>query len=209
MIVAFMAAPYRRSVATIDAAADALLAGLAVIIPTDTVYGLAALPSIPGATDRLFALKGRPADVPLAVLVADVEQALAVAEDLPPVARRLADRWWPGPLTLVLRRRTGVALPLGGRDDTVGVRCPDHDLVRALAARVGPLATTSANAHGQPTPVTAAEANAAIGDGAAVVVDGGPCTGTASTVVDCTGERPVVVRAGPVAEADVLAVAAC
>src|SRR6266508_1101341 len=97
----------------------------AIVIPTDTVYGLAALPGVPGATGRLFALKGRAANVPLAVLCADVEQALALAEDPDDSVRAVADKHWPGPLTLVLRRRPGLGYDVGAPRDTIGVRCPD------------------------------------------------------------------------------------
>ena len=114
----------------------------------------------------------------------------------------MIERWWPGPLTLVLRRRPGLAWDLGDPADTVGVRLPDHDLVLALAEAVGPLATTSANRHGEPTPVTAAEAAAALAGAPDLVVDGGPCAGEASTVLDATGPEPVVLRPGPIAVTD-------
>jgi tRNA threonylcarbamoyl adenosine modification protein (Sua5/YciO/YrdC/YwlC family) len=190
--------------------ASALRSGAVVVLPTDTVYGVAALPAVPGATDRLFALKGRGADVPIAVLCAGADQALALADPahLSDDVRRIADRLWPGPLTLVLPRRPGPDLALGEPATTVGVRCPDHALVRALAAEVGPLATSSANRHGEPTPATAAEAAAALGPGVALVVDGGPCAGAPSTVVDATGEGWRVLREGTVRLADVEAAAA-
>jgi L-threonylcarbamoyladenylate synthase len=177
-------------------AAASLRAGGAVVLPTETVQGLAALPSVPGATDRLFALKGRPADVALALLVADVDQAASVAV-LDAAARRVVAACWPGPLTVVVPRRDDVTLDLGGDPSTVGVRCPDHGFVRALAAVAGPLATTSANAHGEPTPASARDAAAALDGEVALVIDGGPCTGVPSTVVDLTGAAPRIVRAGP------------
>jgi L-threonylcarbamoyladenylate synthase len=169
-------------------AAVALRAGDAVAVPTDTVYGLAALPTVPGATARLFALKGRAADVPVAVLCASADQALALADPaaVTDEVARIADRLWPGPLTLVLPRRAGLDWALGEPAGTIGVRCPDHGLVRALAAEVGPLATTSANRHGEPTPPAAADVAALLGPGVALVVDGGPAAGTPSTVVDAT-----------------------
>ena len=127
------------------------------------------------ATSRLFELKGRSAGVPIAVLCADAQQALVLAEDGgDPGVRAVAERWWPGPLTLVVRRRPGLDLQLGEPAHTIGLRVPDHELVRATAARVGPLATTSANRHGEPTPATAEEAAAALGPGVDLVVDGGP-----------------------------------
>ena len=158
----------------IDEVVAALQDGGVVVLPTDTVYGLVARAADPAATTALFALKDRPAGVPLAVLCATVDQALALADPSvgPPVAA-VAAAWWPGPLTLVLPRRADVELHLGEPASTVGVRVPDHDLVRAIAARVGPLAATSANRHGEPVAETAAAASAAFGDGVAVVVDGG------------------------------------
>jgi tRNA threonylcarbamoyl adenosine modification protein (Sua5/YciO/YrdC/YwlC family) len=181
---------------SIDDAVAALRAGQVVVVPTDTVYGIAVDPARPGATDRLFVIKERPTDVALPVLAADAEQAFSLAADVPQVARDLADAFWPGGLTLVLRRRAGLGYDLGGPDDaTIGVRVPDHEVPRALAAAVGPLATTSANLHGRPTPETAAEVAAEL-TGVAVVLDGGRCAGVPSTVVVCTGGRPVVVRDG-------------
>lgn len=187
---------------------EALGEGGVVVLPTDTVYGLAALPGDRAATDRLFALKGRAATTPLAVLCADVEQALEVAD--PRVAdavRAVAERWWPGPLTLVVARRVGAELHLGEPATTVGLRVPNHDVVRALAAAVGPIAATSANRHGESTPATAAEAAAALGPGVTLVVDGGPLPSSASTVVDATVEPWAVLREGPISGADVIRVA--
>jgi L-threonylcarbamoyladenylate synthase len=179
-------------------AAVSLKGGEVIVVPTETVYGLAALPTVPGATSRLFALKGRSAKVPLAVLCADVEQALALAEKSGAEVREVAERYWPGPLTLVLRRRPGLGYELGEPVDTIGVRCPDHLLVQALAREVGPIATTSANRHGEPTPEVAAEVAAQFGDGVGLVLDGGPCQGTPSTVLDVTGDEWKVLRQGEV-----------
>ena len=174
------------------------------MLPTDTVYGVAALPSVDGATDRLFTLKGRGADVPIAVLCHDAAQALGLGDPaaVGPDVHRIAERLWPGPLTLVLPRRPGLALALGHPPTTVGVRCPDHALVRALAAEVGPLATSSANRHGEPTPATARRAAEALGPGVALVVDDGPCDGAPSTVVDATGAAWRVLREGTITLAD-------
>ena len=198
----------RDQAGDVAAAVAALRAGSAVVLPTDTVYGLVALPGDPIAAERLFALKGRSADTPIAVLCADADQALALADPAAATAARpAAERWWPGPLTLVLRRRAGVVLHVGEPTETVGVRVPDHELVRAIAAEVGPLAATSANRHGEPTPTTAAEAGAALGTGVALVIDGGPLTGVASTVIDTTTEPWRVLRAGDLPISDILATA--
>jgi L-threonylcarbamoyladenylate synthase len=174
----------------VAAVVEALRAGEAVVVPTETVYGVAALPS---RTDLLLELKGRPASVPIAVLVADVHQAVAAAgRPLPPMGERLAAALWPGPLTLVVPTAEGA---------TLGVRCPDHDFVRRVAAEVGPVATTSANRHGEPTPPGAAEAAASLAGPVAVAVDGGHLDGRASTVVDVTGDEPRVLREGPIGSA--------
>jgi L-threonylcarbamoyladenylate synthase len=183
-------------VTDLDAPVAALRAGEIVVVPTDTVYGIAVDPSRPGATDRLFAVKARPTDVPLPILAADADQAFSLAADVSPVARRLAEACWPGGLTIVLPRRAGLDFDLGGADDaTIGVRVPDHEVPRALARAVGPLATTSANLHGRPTPETAAGVAAELA-GVAVVLDGGRCAGAPSTVVVCTGDDWRVVREG-------------
>jgi tRNA threonylcarbamoyl adenosine modification protein (Sua5/YciO/YrdC/YwlC family) len=185
-------------------AVDALRAGEVVLLPTDTVYGIAVAATLPGATARLFALKDRSEGQPVAVLVADRDQALSLVDDRSPGPTRVMDRLWPGPLTLVMRRSpAAAALELGGDPSTVGVRCPDHPFVRALAREVGPLATTSANRHGRPTPVDANGAAASLVGPVALVVDGGALGSVASTVVDVTGDRPVILRDGAVSVADI------
>jgi tRNA threonylcarbamoyl adenosine modification protein (Sua5/YciO/YrdC/YwlC family) len=191
-------------VTTIDEVVAALVAGQAVVVPTDTVYGVAVDPSRPGATDRLFEVKERPTEAALPVLAADVEQAFSLTGDVPPTAVRLAAAFWPGGLTLVVPRRPGLGYDLGGVDDeTIGVRVPDHDAVRSIARAVGPLACTSANLHGRPTPETAAGVAAELGSRVAVVLDGGTCAGAPSTVVSCTAEGVVVLREGRIPAAEI------
>jgi len=143
----------------------------------------------------------------LPVLVDGVQQAERLAE-VDDRARSLMDRFWPGGLTIILHRLANVDIALGNGagGPTVGVRCPDHAVPRTLCAEVGPLATTSANLHGEATPPTAGEVSALFGDAIAVVVDGGRCEGSPSTVVDCTGSRPALIREGTVAWSDVLGV---
>lgn len=192
-------------VPALEAAYLALTAAQVVGLPTDTVYGLAADPFRAGATDHLFAVKGRPRSVQVPVLVADVGQALSLAAGATGQARALMERWWPGALTLVLPRRPGLVADLGHDRSTVGVRCPDHPVPRALAARLGPLATTSANRHGQPPLTTAAAVDEELGSQVALVLDAGPCTGTPSTVVDCTGAEPRCLRHGRIPWAEVSA----
>lgn len=181
----------------VDRLVEALLAGEPVVIPTDTVYGVAALPSVPGATARLYALKDRRPDVPLAVLVADVAALDGLAATVDDRTAALVAAHWPGPLTVVVRRHPDRAdWDLGGDPGTVGVRCPADPLVRAVAARTGPIATTSANRSGEPTPPTAAEAAASLTGPVAVVADGGTRDGQASTVVDLTVDPWRILRQG-------------
>lgn len=191
----------------VDRAATALLSGHAVVLPTDTVYGVAAVPTSAQAMARLFELKGRAATQPLAVLVHDAHQALELVD--PAMAagrlRQVMQRCWPGALTLVMRRAPALAeLSLGGDATTIGVRCPASAVVRALAARVGPLATTSANRSGEPTPSQARAAAASLLGEVALVLDGGTLGGAASTVVDTTPDPWRLLRDGPVAFATVV-----
>ena len=190
---------------SIEAAVAALRRGRLVVIPTDTVYGLAALPAAPGAVRALFELKGRPDDKPIPVLGANLESLRSVAV-IEGAAERCALAFWPGPLTLVLPRAEGFDHDLGGTEDgTVAVRVPATQVARSLLREVGPLAVTSANLSGRPAANTVAEARAVFGDSVAVFVDGGPGGGRASTVVSLVGE-PRVLRAGAVTEAEVEAV---
>lgn len=190
----------------VERVAAALSRGELVVLPTDTVYGLVARPGDAAAVDRIFALKGRATATPLAVLCADPDQALALAAPpIAPAVRAVAERWWPGPLTLVVARRPGVDLHLGEPASTIGLRVPDHDLVRRLARAVGPVAATSANRHGELPATTAAEAERVLGAGVGLVVDGGPLPDAASTVVDTTQRPWRVLREGPIPAADLLA----
>jgi L-threonylcarbamoyladenylate synthase len=176
-----------------------LRAGRPVVIPTDTVYGVAALPGIPGAIKAVFAAKGRAKDKALPVLAARLEDLAGVAE-LEATAHRLGAAFWPGPLTLVVRRRPDLAWSLGaGSEDTVAVRIPDCDVALRLLAATGPLAVTSANRSGYPPARTVPEARAALGEAVHHYVDGGRCAGAVSTVVSVVG-APRVLRAGAIAE---------
>jgi len=187
-----------------EAAQKALAAGLCVAIPTDTVYVLAVDPFVPGASDRLFELVGRSREQDLPVLVASVWQALKLATSVPAASRRLMERCWPGPLTLVLPRDGEVAADLGDDDLTVGVRLPEHPVPQMLCRDVGPLAVATAGAQGEPDFETADEVAEEFGDDIPVVLDGGPCTGLPSTVVDGTGEDPLLIREGRLPWAKIL-----
>lgn len=184
----------------IEPVLDALRAGEPVLVPTDTVYGLAALAADADAVARLFALKQRPVDTRVVALVADVEQAEELV-DLGPLGRLLAEVFWPGALTIVATRREGVDVAVGDAL-TVGVRCPDTEIVRTLAGLAGPLAVTSANLHGEAPPATAAEV-AALFATVQVVVDGGTPSGVASTVVAIVDESVNVLREGPITAAEI------
>jgi L-threonylcarbamoyladenylate synthase len=179
-------------------AAAALSAGLVVGIPTETVYGLAVLP-VPAALERLVAAKQRSADKGIALLVDSLEQVRALAH-VPATAERLAARFWPGPLTLVLPVLADEPLPalLTGGRPTIGVRLPDHAVPRALARVFGPIAASSANISGEPEATTAAALAASLGAAVALIVDDGPVRGgVPSTVVACLDDgEPQVLRAG-------------
>jgi tRNA threonylcarbamoyl adenosine modification protein (Sua5/YciO/YrdC/YwlC family) len=182
------------------AAIEALRGGAIVALPTDTVYGIAVALETPGGIEALFAAKRRPPDKGIMLLLADAGQAPEIGE-WPPAAAVLATSFWPGGLTLVVAQRPGVVLPPGltGGAPTIGLRVPDHPAPRELAATVGPLPTTSANLSGMPEARDATEILAQLGDVIALVLDGGTAQGgPPSTIVDCSVERPVLLRVGPI-----------
>ena len=189
--------------ASIDLAARALAAGELVAFPTETVYGLGADAGSDAAVAKIFFTKGRPSDHPLIVHVADVAGVAHFAAAVPDFAQRLMDAFWPGPLTLILRRRTGTGAAAAGGQDSIGLRCPAHPVAHALllACRqasppVHGLAGPSANKFGRVSPTAAAHVREEFGDGL-LVLDGGPCTvGIESTIVDCTRGAPVLLRPG-------------
>jgi L-threonylcarbamoyladenylate synthase len=189
----------------VDAAVRALDRGELVVVPTDTVYGVGGRPDVPGVTDRIFEAKRRPRGLTLPVLVSGLEQAAGVAA-LDVRARALAEAFWPGALTMVLPRGDQArGWNLGEEEETVGVRTPDHPVALELLARAGPLAVTSANRSGETTPATCTGVQAALGEGVAVYLCADPRPGQASTVIDLTGERPRILRAGALSPDDVFA----
>ncbi len=181
----------------LEATAAALRAGGVVVLPTDTVYGLAALPGDDGAVRRIYAAKERPAGLQLPVLGASLHQVLQLGIELTEDARALADRWWPGPLTMVFGFSADSARPrwLEGRIE-VAVRIPRHPFLLALLREVGVLVVTSANPHGAPTPPSAAAVAAALEPRVDLVVDGGTLEGDASTLVNVRAPDAVVEREG-------------
>lgn len=192
-----------RDPAALDEAVRALQRGELVAFPTETVYGLGADAGNGDAVAGIFRAKGRPADHPLIVHVPDAEAVHRFAREVPPFAQRLMDAFWPGPLTLVLPRRSDIAAVAAGGQDTIGVRCPAHPgahaLLQACAAAQPPvlgLAGPSANKFGRVSPTTAAHVEAEFGPDL-LVLDGGPCeVGIESAIVDCTRGRPVLLRPG-------------
>jgi tRNA threonylcarbamoyl adenosine modification protein (Sua5/YciO/YrdC/YwlC family) len=175
---------------------SALQAGRVVAIPTDTVYGLAVDPRLPGATDELFRVKGRPEAIALPVLIGEAAEAPALGL-LDERAAALVDHYWPGPLTIVVKRQPGVVIELGGDPSTIGLRCPAHAGVRRLLAASGPLAVTSANRHGEAPCVSGAAVRRVFGASVAVLA-GGPGRGHPSTVVSLVGAGMQCLRAGSV-----------
>jgi len=190
-------------------AAAALRAGALVAFPTETVYGLGANALDPDAVARIFHAKGRPADNPVIVHAPDAATAWRVTTGPTPLAERLAARFWPGPLTLVLDAAPEMPRAATAGLDSVAVRVPAHPVALALLRAAGvPVAAPSANRSGRPSPTTADHVLAELGDAIAIVVDGGPCAvGLESTVVDARGERPVILRDGAVTREAIAAVA--
>lgn len=192
----------------IEKAAEVLRAGGLVAIPTETVYGLAANAEDPRAVGRIFATKGRPTSHPLIVHIGSAASLGDWAEDVSATAQLLADRFWPGPLTLVLRRGSRVPLEATGGLETVAVRVPDHPVALELLKTFGgAVAAPSANRFGSVSPTTAEHVRTELDDDVDFVLDGGPCgVGVESTIVDVTGEHPTILRPGGVTREDLEAV---
>ncbi|MFH7594435.1 L-threonylcarbamoyladenylate synthase [Streptomyces racemochromogenes] len=192
----------------IEKAAGVLRAGGLVALPTETVYGLGANAEDPAAVRRIFEVKGRPPSHPLIVHIAGGEQLGEWVEDVPATARLLAEAFWPGPLTLVLRRGRRVPLEATGGLETVAVRVPDHPVALALLSAFGGGVTApSANRFGSVSPTTAHHVRAELGDAVDFVLDGGSCeVGVESTIVDVTGDVASVLRPGGVTAEDLEAV---
>lgn len=196
----------------IAAAAHTLGAGGLLGLPTETVYGLAADAENAGAVARIFAAKGRPPDHPLIVHVADPATAAHFASEVPAFAAALMQAFWPGPLTLILPRRAGVAAAAAGGQDSIGLRCPAHPVALAVLAAcatlmppVRGLAAPSANLFGRVSPTTAAHVQEELGPDL-LILDGGPCqVGIESTIVDCTRGQPVLLRPGVITVAELAA----
>ncbi len=187
--------------AALAAAAHCLAAGGLVGLPTETVYGLGARADDDAAVAAIFAAKGRPADHPLIVHVAGLAQAAIFSDTLPPAAQRLAAAFWPGPVTVIVARRAGVATAAAGGQPGIGLRCPSHPVAQALLQQAAALgvpgvAAPSANRFGRISPTSAAHVAGEFGPDL-LVLDGGRCpVGIESTIVDCSRGRPVLLRPG-------------
>jgi L-threonylcarbamoyladenylate synthase len=190
----------------LPAAVAALRAGEVIVVPTDTVYGLAALPEDAGAVHRIYLAKSRPEGMPLPVLAASVDQVRQLGVAFTPHATTLAARWWPGPLTMAFGFSDGSPRPgwLAGRDE-VAVRIPDQGFLLALIRLTGVLLVTSANPHGAPTPSSAEEAGRLLAPHVHLALDAGALETSPSTLVNVRARPPVIEREGALSEADVAA----
>jgi L-threonylcarbamoyladenylate synthase len=186
--------------------AAALEGGALLIFPTETLYALGGCALDPGVARRVREVKGRPSGQPFPIVAADRAQARSLCSAWPRDADRLADAFWPGPLTIVLPAAPGVPPEVTSGTGTVAVRVPGLPLTAALCAGAGPLLSTSANRTGARGPLTCAEAVEGVGAAAAIALDAGPGGGLASTIVDLAGDAPALLRAGAVAWDDVMAV---
>jgi len=186
--------------AQVRRAADILKNGGVVAYPTDTVYGLGAAMNHPAAVKRIFAIKERPEGMALPLLLSDVSQIELITKNIPPAARRLAEAFFPGALTIILPKSAAVPDAVSAGAATVAFRVPDHPVARALIAAVGvPVVGTSANRSGQPSALTAAAVNVQIGGKIDMIIDGGQCLGgIESTIIDLSGDMPAIRRRGAI-----------
>jgi L-threonylcarbamoyladenylate synthase len=187
-------------------ALEILKRGGLVAFPTDTVYGVGALAFDGAAVESIYAAKDRPVEKAIPVLIGDPDDLAKVSLDVPEIALKLAARFWPGPLTLVVPKHPDLPEAVSAAP-TVGVRVPDHPVAQALLRAAGPMAVTSANLSGKLSPDTAQEVFAQLGGRIALILDGGITPGgVPSTVVDCTGVEPQILRAGPIVQDELLSV---
>lgn len=177
-----------------------LQAGKLVALPTETVYGLAADATNLNAVKKIFTIKNRPLDHSLPLLIAQNSDLNNWAIDVPEIAKKLARRFWPGPLTMILKRAPHIADIITGGLDTIGLRCPDHPITQKILANFPHgLAAPSANLFGAPPPTNAKDVKKTLGDKIDLIVDGGECLlKTSSTIIDLTNSKPKILRAGPI-----------
>jgi len=195
-------------VGAMECALEILRSGRLVAFPTDTVYGLGALAFDAAAVEKIYAAKGRSTEKAIPILLGDPDQLGQVAAQVTPIASKLAARFWPGPLTLVVPKHPSLPEAISSTP-TVGVRVPDHSLARALLRATGPMAVTSANRSGHASPCTAQEVYTQLGGRIPLIIDGGRTPGgIPSTVVNCLGAEPQILREGPITLAQIQAVLA-
>jgi L-threonylcarbamoyladenylate synthase len=190
----------------IERALRVLKNGGIVAFPTDTVYGLGSLAFDNPAIESIYAAKDRPIEKAIPILIGDLGDLDQVADDIPNMALRFASRFWPGPLTCVVPKKP-ILPPAISATPTVAVRIPDHPDARALLRAAGPMAVTSANISGQPSPSTAQEVYDQLKGRIPLILDGGKTQGgVPSTLVDCTGDKPIILREGPISLSDLMAI---
>lgn len=188
----------RYTMETVPQAAAAMEAGELVAVPTETVYGLAAHAGLDRSVQDIYTVKTRNPGKPLSILVSGMDMVEGYTKNIPAAAYRLAEQYWPGPLTMVLEDKGCAAPTVTAGGDTLGVRCPDHPMTLALIRALGaPLAAPSANPEGAPSPKSAQEVLAYFDGKIHGILDGGTCTvGVESTILDLTGEEPRILREG-------------
>jgi L-threonylcarbamoyladenylate synthase len=183
---------------SIQKALELLRIGECVAFPTDTVYGLGADPFNISPIIKLFEVKGRDSNKAIAVLIGDLNQIEQITDSFTPLARKLVEKFWPGGLTVIVPKRHDIP-DLLSSNGTIGIRMPNHPIALRLLNEFGPLATTSANISGKTNPLNAVDVHIQLNSRVPLILDGGNCFGgIPSTVVDCTGEKPVVLRAGAI-----------
>jgi tRNA threonylcarbamoyl adenosine modification protein (Sua5/YciO/YrdC/YwlC family) len=189
----------QERLAGIEAAVTAARAGELIVLPTDTVYGIGADAFIPAAVTTMLAAKGRGRNMPPPVLVGTARAAAALVDDLGAFGQDLIDEFWPGALTLVFRASPTLLWDLGDAKGTVALRMPLHSVALDVLKQTGPLAVSSANRHGQPSAISADEAEQQLGEAVSIYLDGGPCADNVpSTILDLTGPTPKVLRVGAI-----------
>ena len=196
----------RYTMDTVEDAAARMKRGAMVAVPTETVYGLAAHAEDNAAVRAVYVTKVRDMSKPLSILVTGMDMVETYAQNIPQAAYKLAETYWPGPLTMILESSGTVASMVTADGDTLGVRCPDHPMTQALIQALGaPLAAPSANPEGQPAPRTAQEVLDYFDGHNEGILDGGPCAvGVESTIVDLTGEEPRILREGGIPAQEIL-----
>ena len=194
------------SAETIQVALNILKSGGLVAFPTDTVYGVGSLAFDGKAVESIYIAKNRPIEKAIPILIGDMDDLTKVASSVPDMAKKFASRFWPGPLTLIVPKLPTLPEAVSATD-TVAVRVPDHQVARTLLRAAGPMAVTSANISGQSSPSTADEVSAQLGSRIALIIDGGRTPGgVPSTLVDCTGTKPAILREGPISMQELLSV---